>query len=50
MEGCGFSFNYARKLTIKCKKVNEPKESSNIKSPDWLKYNKCNNKSKRYWW
>ena len=37
MEGCRFSFNYARKLTIKCTKVNEPKESSNIKLPGWLK-------------
>ena len=37
MTGSGFSFNYANTLTIKCAIVNEPKGSSYIKSPDWLK-------------
>ena len=37
MTGIVFSFNYANKLTIKCAIVNEPKGSSYIKSPDWLK-------------
>ena len=38
MDGRGFSFNYERKLTIQCVKVNEPIGSSYIKSSDWLRW------------
>ena len=37
IQGSGLNFHHVNKLSIKCIIVNEPKGSSCIKSPDWLK-------------
>ena len=38
MEESRFSSKLLSKLDIRCEKVNVPKSSSFIKSPDWLRY------------
>ena len=50
MRGSDFIFDSVQFMYCKCHKVNFRRGGSYIDSPDWIKKEKSNNKSKKYGW